>query len=159
MTAYNGSHPADLSAARFVHVVASPIHYVSAAAANPIAPFTSWETAATTIQDAVEAAYPGGTVLVTNGVYATGGKVVGGPTSRVAVMYELHLRSVNGPQATFIVGEHEDEDEGTTQTIRCVYLADRATLSGFTLTNGAANWTADEYEDQQDETLDSGGGV
>jgi len=160
VTAYNANFPSGVSATTIVHVVEAPVHYVSASASNPVAPFISWDTAARTIQDAVDAAIPGGTVLVTNGFYASGEKVVKGQTNRVAVAVELQLRSVNGPEFTAIVGQRPDEDAGATGCcMRCVYLANGATLSGFTLTNGFARWSADDEDDQEDESLDSGGGA
>ena len=54
------------------------IHVVDAAGVNPIAPYSTWATAATNIQDAINIAAAGDIVLVTNGVYAAGGKVIGG---------------------------------------------------------------------------------
>jgi hypothetical protein len=44
-------------------------HYVSLESPTPAPPFTNWLTAARVIQDAVDAAQAGDTVLVTNGVF------------------------------------------------------------------------------------------
>ena len=46
--------------------------YVSLESTNPVVPYGTWETAARNIQQAVDAARAGDTVLVTNGVYAVG---------------------------------------------------------------------------------------
>jgi hypothetical protein len=138
--AYNDSQPSAVSATVTVHVLAQPWHYVAVGSTNPLSPYTSWATAASNIQDAVDAAtVPGALVLVSNGVYATGGRVLSDTmTNRVAVDKPLTLRSVNGPQFTILQGFHVPGTTSFDSAIRCVYLTNGASLSGFTLTNGGA---------------------
>src|SRR5262249_54753074 len=87
LTAFNDTWPSGTNATITIHVIPPPIHYVSLGNANPQPPYTSWTTAATNIQDAVDAAIlPGASVLVSNGIYATGSRVVfGGVTNRIAI--------------------------------------------------------------------------
>lgn len=121
---------------------------------NPVSPYLSWETASTNIQDAIESALPGEVVLVTNGVYATGGKVMAGDlTNRVVIDKALLVRSVNGPEVTTIQGTW---DSGTTNgpgAVRGAWLTNGAILTGFTIQGGATRQAGDAA------TLQRGGGI
>ena len=89
------------------------VHYVDLNCTNATPPYTNWATAATNIQDAVDAAVGGDEVVVANGIY--------GP---ISVNKALRIRSVSGALI----------DGGG--SVRCVNLNNSASLSGFTLTHG-----------------------
>ncbi len=113
------------------------VHFVNAASAAPAAPYSSWATAAVQIQDAVDAAAANDIILVTNGVYATGGRAVTGTlTNRVAVPAPMMLIGMNGAAQTIIQGAWDPVSTNGPLAVRCVYLAAGASLQGFTLTGG-----------------------
>ena len=98
-----------------------------------------------TIQQAVDAAAAGDRIVVTNGVYNSGGRTspTGDDGSRVVVDKPVTLLSVNGPQFTIIQGDKVYAWDPSGHGIRivgprCVSLCDGASLSGFTLANGMA---------------------
>jgi len=98
------------------------IHYVNVSNSVPAHPYTNWSTASTSIQEAVDAASDGDTVLVTNGTYLLSVQIV--------LLKDVRLRSVNGAEHTTVSGA---------RAVRCVYLDHtNATVDGFTLTRGSA---------------------
>jgi len=124
------------------------VRYVSVSNTAPVSPFTNWLTAATNIQDAVDVANAGDFIVVSNGTYNAGGRVVSGTmTNRVVIDKAVTVQSVNGSDSTIVAGL-----PGTggylSSGIRCVYLTNGATLIGFTLTNGATRLSGDIVREQ-----------
>ncbi|MEI7728931.1 MAG: carboxypeptidase regulatory-like domain-containing protein [Verrucomicrobiota bacterium] len=132
----------------------SYVLYVWTNSPSSTPPYTNWATAAQTIQAAVNYAQAGDIVLVTNGSYNSGGKVVYGAIfNRVAIDKAITVQSV-GNGATSIVGS--GAGGGTNNgdgAIRCVYVSANAILSGFTLINGHTLTNGDSLTEQ------CGGGV
>jgi len=138
------------SATVTIHVADVYVTYVSPQGSHTW-PYTSWGTAATNIQAAIESnGRVGGMVLVTNGIYDSGGLTVyGSMANRIAITNAITVQSVNGPQYTLIVGQ----GPLGSNAVRCAYIGAGATLAGFTLTNGHTRITGDYSKEQ------SGGGV
>lgn len=104
-------------------------YYVSPFGSNQ-APYTNWSTAATTIQVAIDEATDGDTVLVGDGFYDTGGRVLHGSlANRIAVTNAVTVR---GMGFAYIYGSGPSGDTA----VRCAYLGDGARLEGLTLFNG-----------------------
>ena len=127
------------------------IRYVNVANGSPAAPYLTWATAATVIQDAIDAGGPGDHIIVTNGTYSVGGYAVNGSTlvNRVAANKPVVIESVNGPAVTIIQGVVSP----AASAIRAVYLTNGAVLNGFTVKNGGTHNTNNFFLEQV------GGGV
>src|ERR1700733_14250125 len=117
---------------------AATTYYVDINSTNPAPPYTNWCTASTDIQSAVNLATNGDLVLVNPGVYQTGGETSSGSitTNRVAITQAITVQSVNGPDVTVIRGYQMPGTTNGNNAVRCVYLANNAALTGFTLTLG-----------------------
>lgn len=122
-------------------------YYVDDDAANDSGAGTNWITAKKTIQAAINLTLAGDRVLVSNGTYATGGVVVNPVaavttlTNRVAITNAITVQANStNPADTLIVGAAHNGTNGPS-AIRCVYMTNGATLSGFTLTNGHTETT------------------
>ena len=151
LVAFNESFPLGVTTSVIVRVAEQDTYYVDISNSTPESPFSTWKTAATNIQDAIDAVSKAGAlVLVSNGVYATGVRMENGSLpNRVAITNAIQVRSVNGPEVTIIQGAGPNGDTA----VRCAYLGYSAALSGFTLTGGATLTAGDLSREQ------SGGGA
>lgn len=112
---------------------------------------TNWATAKATIQAAIDASSIAGTVWVTGGVYSAGGRIMDGTLSnRVAIPRYMFVRSVHGPQFTFIVGTASPTNNGLgAESVRCAWLTNGAVLAGFTLTNGCTRYVNQTWSPEE----------
>jgi hypothetical protein len=124
-----------LASAIMISYAQAAVHYVDVNSTNPVAPYLSWDTAAVTIQDAENVCLIGNgdEILVTNGLYQTGGT----SGSRVSIIRAKYVHSVNGPGVTIIQGYQPPATTNGAGSIRCV-SANATTIAGFTLMNGGA---------------------
>ena len=94
------------------------VHYVSPEGNNTV-PFDSWDTASTSINDAVQVAEDGDIILVTNGCYIL--------DAEIQLDKRITVKSVNGPDVTMVDGAG---------AYRCFYLTEYSRVEGFAITNG-----------------------
>ncbi|MFA7158727.1 MAG: right-handed parallel beta-helix repeat-containing protein [Kiritimatiellia bacterium] len=102
-------------------------YYVARNGQTPVSPYTNgWASAASNIQDVVDVASDGSTILVTNGIYTL--------TNQVSVVYVTIRSFKNGAvdrDGTIIKGGYP------ASTNRCFTLSHvSALVEGFTITNG-----------------------
>lgn len=106
----------------FVDIFGQRLLHVNSSNTASSAPYTSWITAGSNIQDVVNVARDGDTILVTNGIYLI--------SDEISILKNLSIQSVNGPAKTII-------DAGGNS--RCFHIdSPNIVLNGFTLTGGAA---------------------
>src|ERR1051326_2560534 len=97
-------------------------HYVSQTSPNPTPPYSTADTAAHNIQDAVDVATDGDTVLVAPGDY--------GVTNQITVTNAVRLQSTSGASQTFLTGYGS----------LCLSISNAlAAADGFTLRPGTGN--------------------
>ena len=133
----------------FLETCLAETRYVSLSGGH-VPPFTSRATAATNIQAAINVSTAGDTVLVAQGVYASGRTIVSGRlANRLAITNAITVQSEFGSTWTGIQGGGPSGNDA----VRCVYMANNAVLIGFTLFGGCTRTDGDDEKDR------SGGGI
>jgi len=129
-------------------------NYVWQGSPTPTLPYSSWATAAHNIQSAVDAASPGDLVLVSNGVYNSVGRITPeySLSNCVAITINITVRSISGPENTFILGSAGIGGGNNTGAVRCVFMT-AGSLDGFTVSNGHTLTSGSHFYDR------SGGGI
>ena len=95
-------------------------HYVDLHSATPAPPYTSWGTAATSVQNAVDVAVGGDVVLVADGLYTL--------SQILDIAKPITIESVSGAEHTTLSGD---------DTRRILLMTDAgAVVEGFTITGG-----------------------
>ncbi len=101
-------------------IVAAPVTIYVKPTGSPSFPYSTWDTAATNIQTAIDSAVGGVTIMVTNGTYFL--------PSALNFTKAVTLKSVNGWASTTLDGRSAD---------RCVVVSSAAAvIDGFTITHG-----------------------
>src|SRR4029077_5228705 len=85
--------------------------YVDLNSVNPSPPYSDWTSAATNIQDAVDASTNGDFIRVSDGIYQVGFRTDFSPppigqveTNRLLVGKPIAIQSLNGPTTTIVDG-------------------------------------------------------
>jgi hypothetical protein len=158
----------DMGVYEYQTIVSPPVSasttYVSLQGLH-VAPYDTWEKAATNIQSAIDAVEIGGTVIVSNGLYDTGGTVIPGSGSlsnRVVMTNGIIMRSLNGPASTIISGQLDPNRRNALGfldglgdgAVRGVYMGKDSALIGFTIQGGHTRGYEGTMDSEQ-----SGGGV
>lgn len=123
------------------------VHYVDSNSLSPVPPYASPDTAARTIQDALNVALAGSVVRVAAGIYSEGGASTPYGDARVAITNAIRLESLEGPDRTAIIGQLSPPLRGA------ILDHPGAVLRGFTIMEASSPGSGDSIE------IRNGGGV